>query len=119
MVAISTLLDQMTGNDRATVIRQVRRFARIALAGMFLGGGGTLLLVGWMPWGNLTFLPIVILLLVAWLAHRTMIRWSREALRLSQWGRRNEVTLRQLRRVGFDPGIWNLATMHTDPEALH
>ncbi|RYD29361.1 MAG: hypothetical protein EOP87_18510, partial [Verrucomicrobiaceae bacterium] len=69
----------MTGSDRAAVIRQVRRFARIALTGMFLGGGGMLLLVGWMPWGNLTFLPIVILLLVAWLVQRTMLRRSREA----------------------------------------
>jgi hypothetical protein len=86
MVAISTLLDEMTGPDRAAVVGRVRFHARIALKGMFFGGGGTLLLVGWMPWGNLTFPVIAALLLVAWLSRRTMIRRFREALHMSQWG---------------------------------
>lgn len=119
MVAISTLLEEITGSDRAAIIRQVRCHARIALTGMFFGGGGTLLLVGWMPWGNLTFPVIVALLLVAWLSHRMMIRRSREALRRSRWGQRNGVTLRQLRHIGFDPGIWNLATADTGREGVH
>ncbi|WAC20360.1 hypothetical protein OVA24_03080 [Luteolibacter sp. SL250] len=119
MVPISTLLEKMTGSDRAATIGQVRFHARIALTGMFIGSAGTLLLVGWMPWGNLTFPLIVVPLLVAWFSHRTMIRRSREALRSSEWGRRNAVTLPQLRHVGFDPGIWDLAARDTSPEALH
>ncbi|MBX3741083.1 MAG: hypothetical protein KF712_08845 [Akkermansiaceae bacterium] len=82
MVAISTLLEEMTGSDRAAVIRQVRCHARIALTGMFFGGGGTLLLVGWMPWGNLTFPVIAALLLVAWFSRRAMIRRATEARRI-------------------------------------
>lgn len=106
MVAISTLLEKMTGGDRAAVIGQVRCHARTALTGLFLGSGGALLLVGWMLWGNLTFVPIVMLLFVAWFSHRTMLRRSREALRMSQWGRQNGITLHHLKKVGFDPGIW-------------
>lgn len=119
MVAISTLLEEMTGSDRAAVIRQVRCHARIALTGMFLGGGGTLLLVGWMPWGNLTFPVIAALLLVAWFSRRAMIRRACEALRISEWGQRNGVTAGQLRHVGFDPGIWELAAADARPEPPH
>ncbi len=108
MVAISTLLDGMTGNDRAAVIGQVRFHARMALTGMFLGSAGTLLLVSWMPWGNLTFPLVFVPLLVAWLSHRVMVRRSREALGSSEWGHRNAVTLPQLRHVGFDPGLWEV-----------